>query len=71
MTVQRTNINLQKQLVSGVKKRQRTLTLITQRALPGAPLEALNNAVFDGAEQRLVHLQGKMHHELETKTGNL
>lgn len=35
------------------------LTLITQRTLPGAPLEALNDAVFDWAEQSFVHLQGK------------
>lgn len=42
----------------GGKKREVTeLTLITERAFPGAPLETLNNAVFDWAEQRLVHLQ--------------
>lgn len=35
-----------------------TLTLITEGPLPGAPLEALNDAVFDRAQQRLVHLQG-------------
>lgn len=35
------------------------LTLITQRPLPGAPLEALNDAVFDRAQQRLVHLRQK------------
>lgn len=35
------------------------LTLVTQRPLPGAPLEALNDAVFDRAQQRLVHLRQK------------
>lgn len=35
------------------------LTLVTQRPLPGSPLEALNDAVFDRAQQRLVHLQKK------------
>lgn len=34
------------------------LTLVTQRPLPGAPLEALDDAVLDRAQQRLVHLQG-------------
>lgn len=34
----------------------RTLTLIAQWPLPGAPLEALDDAVFDRAQQRLVHL---------------
>lgn len=35
-----------------------TLTLIAQGPLPGAPLEALNDAVFNRAQQRLVHLRG-------------
>lgn len=34
------------------------LTLVTQRPLPGAPLEALDDAVLHRAEQRLVHLHG-------------
>lgn len=37
-------------------------TFVTQRSLPGAPLEALNNAVFDWAEQRLVHLHRRSKH---------
>lgn len=44
------------------------LTLVTQRPLPGAPLEALNDAVFDRAQQRLVHLRqkyGNTHTELQ------
>lgn len=33
------------------------LTLVAQRPLPGAPLEALHDAVFDRTQQRLVHLR--------------
>lgn len=34
-----------------------TLTLIAQRPLSRAPLEALDDAVFDRAQQRFVHLR--------------
>lgn len=39
-------VSLKPTYFSGERKR-RELTLITQRPLPGAPLEALNDAVFD------------------------
>lgn len=55
----------------GKKIKRRELTLVTQRALSSAPLEALNDAVFDGAEQRLVHLHGKRRrHQEQYKTSS-
>lgn len=47
----------------------RPLTLVAQRPLPGAPLEALHDAVFDRAQQRLVHLRHRGGEETRTNGG--
>lgn len=57
-SITKTNEFISALLVCGGSSNTKTwLTFITQGALPGSPLKPLNDAVFNRAEQRLVHLK--------------